>query len=141
MDASLDRRLIVPELLDALPADDARAAASRRDLAWINALMLQSRIMAALLRRHVSAPPRRILELGFGDGAFMLAVAGRMGWRDVDLVMVDQADLLTNSRHNEFASLGWRAQPVVADIFEWIGQREEGRFDVVVRQSGAAPFQ
>jgi hypothetical protein len=133
MTAHLDRRLIVPELLDALPDDDPRAMGSRRDLAWINALMLQSRIMAALLRRHVPAPPGRILELGSGDGAFMLAVARRMGdsWRGVDLVMLDKADLVTDSRRTAFASLGWRAEPVVADVFEWMSRSGNARFDVV----------
>ena len=36
--------------------------------------------MAGLLRKHVRAkPPRRILEIGAGDGKFMLAVARRIG--------------------------------------------------------------
>jgi SAM-dependent methyltransferase len=133
MSASLDRRRIVPELLDALAPDDAGAVGSRRDLAWINALILQSRIMAGLLRRHVSTPPGRILELGSGDGRFMLAVARRMGnaWRGADLVMVDQMDLLSESTRNEFSALGWRAEPVVSDIFEWISRSGDARFDVV----------
>ena len=133
MTAHLDRRLIVPELLDALPDDDPGAVGSRRDLVWINALMLQSRIMAGLLRKHVPAPPGRILELGSGDGTFMLAVARRMGdpWRGVDLVMLDKADLVTDSRRSAFASLGWRAEPVVADIFEWISRPGNARFDLV----------
>ena len=42
MSADLDQRHIVPEILDALPSDDARAVGSRRDLIWVNALMLQS---------------------------------------------------------------------------------------------------
>jgi 2-polyprenyl-3-methyl-5-hydroxy-6-metoxy-1,4-benzoquinol methylase len=132
MSANLDQRHLVPEFLDALPLDDARAVGSRRDLIWINALMLQSRIMAGLLNRHVLTPPKRILELGSGDGAFMLAVARRMrsAWRDVELVMVDQADLLTDARRADFARLGWRAEPIVADLFEWLEQSETAAWDV-----------
>jgi len=131
--ASLDRRVIVQELLDTLPTDDTRAVASRRDLVWINALMFQSRIMASLLRRHVAKPPRRILELGCGDGSFMLAVARRMGntWRGVELVMVDQADLLPASRRDSFAALGWHARSIKSDMFEWLAKPEHGEFDVV----------
>jgi Methyltransferase domain len=132
MNANLDRRYLVPEILDTLPSDDVRAVGSRRDLIWINALMLQSRIMAGLLNRHVLTPPKRILELGSGDGAFMLAVAHRMRsvWRDVELVMVDQADLLTDGRRADFARLGWRAEPVVADLFAWLAQSDSAAWDI-----------
>lgn len=133
MRGALQRRRIEPELLDTLPAEDPRARASRRDLAWINALMLQSWIMARLLRRHVSRPPRRILELGSGDGSFMLAVARRMGgaWRGVELVMIDQAELVTEARCADFAALGWRATPVVDDIFAWIARPATQPFDLI----------
>ena len=36
-------RLLTPELLDLLPADDPRAQRSRRDLARINVVMMQHR--------------------------------------------------------------------------------------------------
>jgi len=132
MSANLDRRHLVPEILDSLPSDDLRAVGSRRDLVWINALMLQSRIMAGLLSRHVSAPPKRILELGSGDGAFMLAVARRMRgkWKDIELVMVDQADLVTGAHRADFARMGWRAEPVVGDIFDWLAQSDTAKWDV-----------
>ena len=132
MSANLDQRHIVPELLDSLPLDDARAVGSRDDLIWVNALMLQSSIMAGLLNRHVLTPPKRILDLGSGDGAFMLAVARRMRnvWRDVELVMLDHADLLTDARRADFAKLGWRAEPVVADLFAWLAQSGTSTCDV-----------
>ncbi len=131
--ANLDRRIIVTELLDVLPVDDPRAIASRRDLVWINALMFQDRIMASLLRKHVSRPPRRILEIGCGDGSFMLSVARRMGrtWSGVELTMVDQADLLTDSCRSSFESLGWTVTFVRADIFDWLQGAERDRYDVV----------
>jgi SAM-dependent methyltransferase len=132
MSANLDQRRIVPEILDALPLDDARAVRSRGDLVWVNALMLQTWIMARQLNRHVLTPPKRILDLGSGDGAFMLAVARRMrgAWRDVELVMLDHADLLTDARRADFAKLGWRAEPVVADLFAWLAQSSTFACDV-----------
>jgi len=133
-DSGLDRRRIDPELLDSLPAHDPRAIGSRRDLVWINALMLQSTIMARLLKAAASGPPASILEIGAGDGTFMLSVARRLKkvWSDVDLVVVDLADLVTGRRREEFARLGWRVRTVEADIFDWIGQPSPAAFDVVV---------
>lgn len=133
MIANLDRRTIVTELLDVLNTTDPRAIASRRDLVWINALMFQARIMASLLRKYVTERPTRILEIGCGDGSFMLAVARQMGggWRGVELVMVDQADLLTASLRASFEDLGWQITYVQADIFEWLEQPHNIAFDLV----------
>jgi protein-L-isoaspartate O-methyltransferase len=133
MVAGLRQRHIVPEILDGLSADDRDALASRRDLTWINALMLQSWLMAGLLKRHLSAPPKRVLEIGAGDGAFTLSLARRMGsaWRGVELVMVDQADLLTSARREDLAKLGWRVEPIVSDVFAWLAQSGNDEFDVV----------
>lgn len=123
-------RYLEPELLDGLPADDPGAIASRRDLVRINALMFQARIMASLLRTNVRTPPLRILELGAGDGKFMLTVARLMArrWPNVEIVMVDRIDLIGKDVRNSFAELGWRAQPVTADIFDWTADRP---FDLV----------
>ncbi|TIW86177.1 MAG: hypothetical protein E5V59_29080, partial [Mesorhizobium sp.] len=84
--SELDQRRLVPEILDGLAVDDPRALASRRDLRRINALMFQARIMASLLRKFAPKPPRRILEIGAGDGTFMLAVARRVArhWPGVE---------------------------------------------------------
>src|SRR5215813_10761231 len=69
-------RRVEPEWLDQLSADDPRAQGSRRDLRRVNTWMRQTAIMAALLRRHgPQHRPRRLLEIGAGDGTFMLRVA------------------------------------------------------------------
>ncbi|NUS21200.1 MAG: hypothetical protein HOQ25_15655, partial [Mesorhizobium sp.] len=75
---TLDQRRLVPEILDGLAADDPRALRSRRDLARINALMFQAPIMVSLMRTFMPKAPGRILEIGAGDGTFMLKVARRM---------------------------------------------------------------
>jgi hypothetical protein len=133
MSNSLAHRHVHPEILDGLSEDDPRAIASRRDLRRINALMFQASIMSRLLRRHVTTPPSRILEIGAGDGSFMLAVARRLSkrWPNVELTLLDRADLVTCERQEDFARLGWRADAVVADVFDWIGKAGDVRFDVV----------
>ncbi|TIX36870.1 MAG: hypothetical protein E5V40_23750, partial [Mesorhizobium sp.] len=106
---ALAQRSLIPEILDGLAADDPRARASRRDLRRINALMLQARIMASLLRKFVPKPPGRILEIGAGDGTFMLAVARRMvkQWPRVELTLLDRVDVLTAELSVDFDRLGW----------------------------------
>src|ERR1700741_1125465 len=102
-----------PELLDGLPADDPRAIASRRDLVRINALMFQARFMASLMRANLRTPPLRILEIGAGDGKFMLTGARLMArrWPDVEIVMVARIGLVGEDVRDAFARLGWRARP------------------------------
>jgi len=126
-------RRVEPELLDSLPAHDPGAIGSRRDLVWINALMFQARIMRGLLLRHVTEPPRRILEIGAGDGRFMLTIARRLAkrWPGVELLLLDQTRLLSKSCRQEFAKLGWRARPVTADVFQWAATAGNERFDVI----------
>jgi SAM-dependent methyltransferase len=126
-------RRVEPEILDDLQPDDPDAIASRRDLARLNALMFNARIMAALLQKHVADPPRRILEIGAGDGTFMLAVGRRLAgnWPKVDLMLLDRVDLISRECRDGFDRLGWRAEAVTADIFEWLGRNRSSRFDVI----------
>jgi hypothetical protein len=131
--ASISLRRVEPEILDGLAADDPKAVHSRRDLVHINALMFQIPIMAGLLRKHVGAKPLRILEIGAGDGAFMLAVARRLAkdWPAVELTLLDRIDLVSSGRRDDFGKLGWCVETVTADIFEWIDRGKLRPFDAV----------
>jgi Methyltransferase domain len=126
-------RRLVPEILDGLAADHPAAIASRRDLVRVNALMFQDRIMIGLMRKHVRAGPLRILEIGAGDGRFMLAVARRVArhWPAVELVLLDRLALVSDRLRDDFSQLGWHVQTIKADIFEWIATAGAERFDVV----------
>ncbi len=128
------RREVTPEILDELPADDPRAVRSRRDLARVNAVMLQARIMARLAARHVAAPPRRILEIGAGDGAFSLAVAKRLAprWPGVEIHLLDRQDIVPAERKAAFGRLGWRAETVRSDVFDRLGRAEGPGYDLVL---------
>ena len=127
-------RLVEPELLDALPQDDPRARQSRRDLRRVNALMQQARIMTSLLSRHAAAAPRRILELGGGDGTFMLRVAGQLAarWRSVSVALLDRQSLVGAETRASFRALGWAIEPVNADVFEYLGGAPGQGVDIVV---------
>jgi len=127
-------RLVRPEILDGLAEKDPRAIAARRDLILVNRLMFQQAIIARLLGENVASPPRRVLEIGAGDGSFMLGIARRLAgkWPNVTLTLLDRADLVTRARRAAFAELGWRAEAVTADIFDWLRTVGDARFDVVV---------
>lgn len=111
-------RTLEPELLDLLAADDPRARASRRDLVKINFVMRQQTIMAQLL--WPLAAPRRLADLGSGDGRFLLGVARRMAahWPGVTALLVDRQDIVSPQTRAGFAALGWKCESVIADIFE-----------------------
>lgn len=126
-------RHLVPELLDSLPVGDPGAVGSRRDLVVVNALMFQTSIMAGLIRKNVRPGNLRLLEIGSGDGAFMLSVARKLGrhYDAVELLMLDQVDLLTPHRVQQFAALGWQVKTVTIDVFDWIERADAGQFDAV----------
>lgn len=127
-------RTIEPEWLDELPADDVRAMRSRRDLKRINALMMNSALVARELRRAFpGAPPRVIAEIGAGDGLFMLQVARKLPqWRAIDVILLDRQRLVSPATTAKFAALGWRSRAVTADACTWLAQPAAVEPDVIV---------
>jgi hypothetical protein len=72
-------RIVEPEWLDELPPDDPDAVRSRRDLCRVNAWMRHHTILASALRQALNGRvPNQIVELGAGDGNFLLQVARRL---------------------------------------------------------------
>ena len=64
----MSARIVIPELLDHLPADDPEALRSRRDLRRINFLMGNERWVCRTMRRFPAEADRGIVEIGAGDG-------------------------------------------------------------------------
>lgn len=126
----LAQRRIEAEWLDELAADDRRAMRSRRDLRRVNVLMLNAGIMARALRSDFGRP-RTILDLGAGDGSFMLEVARRLGWRDATVVLLDRQNLVTGASRDSFRRLGLTAEPVAADVFDYLEQAQGARLDLI----------
>lgn len=131
----LASRRLQPEWLDELPADDPRAVRSRRDLIRVNRWMLQAGIMArGLSTYHGAAAPRTILDLGSGDGTFMLRVARVLAprWRDVTVLMLDRQDIVRPDTHGGFGALGWSAQTITGDLFDIVGSNRLPKVDIVI---------
>ena len=108
---------------------------SRRDLRRVNALMMNSTLVARELRRvYHGRAPRTIAEIGAGDGHFMLRVAERLSsqWPAMDVILLDQQHLVSPATYGKFASVGWKAQAVAADVYTWLAQPAAPILDVIV---------
>ncbi len=129
------RRIVEPELLDGLPREDPRAIRSRRDLRRVNVLMRNHSVMAGALRSAANGcAPKRLLDLGAGDGDFLLRVARRLSasWPGVSASLLDRLSLAAPSTLQEFEKLGWRAEKTIADVFVWARQSSAKPAEAVV---------
>jgi len=128
-------RTVEPEWLDLLPPDNPRARRSRQDLRRVNTLMLNNRAVVRELRRvFAGAPPRRMVEIGAGDGTFMLGIARQLAarWPGVQVVLLDRQDLVTGETRAQIESLGWSIRIATADVFAGLGDATEQPVDVIV---------
>jgi SAM-dependent methyltransferase len=126
------QRIIQPEILDGLPADDPRAVQSRRDLQKVNTFMRHPGIVTRALR-GAPAPPRLVVELGAGDGTLLLRVARRLGHRaPVRAVLVDRRPSLSDATRDGFAAAGWEVDTCESDVFEWLCRPHAETADVTV---------
>jgi hypothetical protein len=116
-------RVVLPELLDVLPPQDASALRSRRDLRRLNAWMSHAKIMASALQEN--APGHRtqeLVELGAGDGHFLLSVAKRLNerWTGTRATLVDRLKVVDPQTCDEFSHLGWHVKAEVAEAAAWL---------------------
>jgi hypothetical protein len=139
------KRIIEPELLDELPPGDPLAVRSRRDLCRVNSWMRNHSIMAEALRNHLhGGAPKQITELGAGDGNFLLQVARQLAsfgvppsggsgsercpdrlkpghqTADVSVTLLDRQNIVTSQTLAAFTSMGWRAEAITTDVFDWL---------------------
>jgi len=128
------RRRVEPELLDLLPADDPRARRSRKDLQRVNAWMGNAKLMAAALRLAFDGQaPHSIVDLGAGDGAFLLRVARQLAAGSVTRVLLlDRQDLLQSETRNAFAALRCQVQSLQSELLDWLKQPTKLQFDAMV---------
>ena len=120
-------RLIEPEWLDDLPSEDPRAIRSRNDLRRINGIMghvgFFTRIFSNSFRGQ---SPRRIVEIGTGDGILLLNVAGRLGLRSPknEATLLDLHPVVSAETTEAMAALGWTTRVEKADVFNWAAHKE-----------------
>lgn len=124
------KRIVQPELLDTLPPDDPRAVRSRRDLRRVNRWMRNHSIMAGALKNYLQASTAQITELGAGDGNFLLQVGRKLNSSNVSATLLDLQKNVSAETLADFAKLGWRAEAVVADVFDWL--QTSGAGEVVI---------
>ena len=127
-------RRVEPEWLDELAPTDARAIRSRRDLRRVNSFMLQAGIMRRLLLSVCGdEPPRSILELGGGDGSFILKVAQGLApsWPGVRVTLLDRQPVVAKETRETFQALGWNVDVVTADVFAFLDAAAGMKADVV----------
>jgi 2-polyprenyl-3-methyl-5-hydroxy-6-metoxy-1,4-benzoquinol methylase len=127
-------RSVEPELLDHMAADDRAAVRARRDLKRLNAVILQSGIMAPIMAgQWAQDPPRTILDLGAGDGTFMLSVARRLAarWPGVTVTLLDRQSIVSQETRDAFTGLGWKVETVAADVFDHLEQIKSRGIDII----------
>jgi len=83
----------------------------------INAVMRQGAVMAKLLKDFPA--PKLLVDLGGGDGRFILGVAKRLAkrWQGVTVVVADRQPIVSAETRAGFAQLGWRCESLTGDIF------------------------
>jgi hypothetical protein len=128
----MNKRHIQPELLDDLPADDPRAIQSRRDLQKINMFMGHLGVVTGALRRTPPAS-RFLVELGAGDGTFLLRIARRLGPQTgMRAVLVDRQPSLSAATREGFKAAGWDVETCQCDVFEWLCRPRAETADVTL---------
>ncbi|HKG73343.1 MAG TPA: methyltransferase domain-containing protein [Aestuariivirgaceae bacterium] len=128
-------RRVEPEWLDSLPNEDPDAAASRRDLRRLNSLMWHATILARIFSAEPnSAKPRSLLDIGSGDGTFMLALARKLAKRmpGVIVTMVDKNTGVSEETRGNFSALGWEVVSVKADVLDYLDNADAASTDAVI---------
>jgi 2-polyprenyl-3-methyl-5-hydroxy-6-metoxy-1,4-benzoquinol methylase len=127
-------RRIEAEYLDTLPEDDPAARHSRRDLRFINGLMLSASLIDKRLAPIKLPSPVRILEIGAGDGSMMLRLAQHLRgrWPQATVTLLDRQDVVSAETVAGFSRLGWRVEKRIGDVFDCLSKRKEQSYDIVI---------
>src|SRR5437879_5509202 len=126
-------RCVQPEWLDVLDPEDPRASRARRDLQRVNKVMGNAAILARALRKAQPHSPRLIVELGAGDGTFLLRVVQRptLRWHGGKIIFVDRQSIVGKDTRAAFSALGWDVDTVEADAVTWLQRTPPGPVDLM----------
>jgi hypothetical protein len=114
-------RIVQSELLNELPESDPSAIRSRRDLERVNRWMGNAAKAACALHAELAQPgPRKVIELGAGDGTFFRRVARLLGpgWKGSHVLLLDRQHLVSHDTRVSLENLGWRLETLRSDVFE-----------------------
>jgi hypothetical protein len=127
------QRQVSPERLDVMPAGDPVARRSRNDLQRVHRVMRSLTILRrAIGTLGMTRQPRRILELGAGDGSLMLRFALRSSWRDVEVTFLDRQDLIGPEIRRPLDTLGWEVRILNIDALDWAHTPSDQHYDLCV---------
>jgi SAM-dependent methyltransferase len=118
-----------------LPQHDPDAERLRRDLRRVHRALGSATILRrAIDRLGLNAPPRRILDLGAGDGTLLLRVARGMprDWKGAEVTLLDRQDIVADATRKAFASLGWQVRIEKTDVLEWARNAQTSQYDLCV---------
>lgn len=79
--------------------------------------------------------PTTILEIGAGDGTFMLRVARRLrsvSCSQVKVLLLDMQPVVEEFTLQQFRGLGWGAEVIRQNVEEWLRSANPARADLVV---------
>ena len=127
-------RCVEPEWLDLLDPEDPRASRSRRDLQRVNRVMGNAAILSRALRKAQPHSPRLIVELGAGDGTFLLRVVQRpmRRWQGGKIMFIDRQSIVSTRTREAFHALGWAVETVEADVLAWLQHAAPGPIDLMI---------
>ena len=132
----LRQRVVEAELLDRLAPADPLAGGARKDLEQLNALMGHHHLVARELNRILRQKDCvKLVDIGAGDGRFLLSLARLLGDQvppNVSAVLVDSTQQACAATWDQFKARGWRVQSVVGDAFEWLRDQGSLQFDVIL---------
>jgi hypothetical protein len=116
-------RVLEPELLDELPATDARAIHSRRDLRRLNTIMGHARYMERFIKQFLPGRTRlRVAEIGAGDG--------NMSVRLTRILPISELTLVDRNPTDPGPQNGLVVRVTQSDVFDWL--KDAPRVDVIV---------
>lgn len=129
------QREVKGELLDSLPVASPSALGSRRDLFRLNLIMGNARMLRRELSHSLNGVrSRNVMDIGAGDGRFMLEVARDLGyaWQGTTLLLVDRQEAVQPRTFKAFQALGWTAQTLQTDVLQLGHSLNSDRFCATV---------
>lgn len=116
-------RTVEPELMDFLPPANPQAVEARRSLVRVNRLLRHPQhFLQGWNQLQAGQWVRRVIELGAGDGKFLLLVLARLPRPALPskVVLVDRLEVVEPQTCADFRALGWEVEVVVGEASEWL---------------------
>jgi hypothetical protein len=85
-----------------------------------------------LARLRLAPPPRRIIEIGAGDGTLTLRPLSTLHshWTGGDLTLLDRQDIVAAETREAFQQLGWRVTVMRGEVLGWAQAPSTERYDL-----------